>query len=377
MIKILSLMKKEFIQYKRNLYLIMTSLLLVPLIQLFLYSYTVSYDVKNIPMVILNKDQSLISQNLCNKFQNTSLFDMKKYIYNYNEIEDILKKEEAQIVLVIPETFSKDIKHNKKASLQLIVDGSDSNTAQISLNNASSIIKHFSQELILNRIIRHPIKIVRSPALEGLPSVLYNPQRKGIIDMAPAIIATILLSQILTIGSNTFAKEKEGGTITKLHLTKLNKQQYLIGKIIPIYIIGVVMLLFMLIVSILLFNMPIRGNIVLLFISTSIFILSLMNISFCVVTFTKTALQAFIFQGFIFMLPFIMFSGFLFPIETMPKILQGISFFNPLRHFIEILKGITLKGSTLINLRVQITMLFSISTVFFITGILAFKRTFE
>ena len=375
--KILVFIKKEFLQYKRNVFLIITTLILMPFIQLMMYSYTISYDVKNIPMIILNQDQNLISQNLCQKFQNTPLFNMKRFILNRNEIEHILKKEEAQIVLIIPEDFSANIRHNKRSSLQLVVDGTDSNTAYISLNNASSIIKYFSQELISHKKMRTPIHIIRSPSFGTLPQILYNPSQKSIIDMTPGIIATILLIQILATATNVFAKEKEKGTIKQLHLSNLSRQQYLIGKVIPVFIIGVAMFSFMLILAKIAFNMPLRGNIFILFISISIFLLSIISLSFCIVTFTKSHLQSILLQAFVFTLPFILFSGFLFPIQNMPPILQKLSFFNPLRHSLEILKGLTLKGSSLIHLRIQFTMLFAIATVFFTMGTLAFKRVFE
>jgi ABC-2 type transport system permease protein len=195
--------------------------------------------------------------------------------------------------------------------------------------------------------------------------------------MAPRIIAAILLTQILVFGVNAFVVEKESGTIKQLHLSTLNIKEYLISKALPIFIIGTVMFTFMIISSVFVFKMPIRGNILAVFLSTFLYFLALLSLSFCTVIFTNTSLQAYLALSFIFQIPFILFSGFFFPIHNMPDIFQLISLLNPLRHYLEIIVGLTLKGATIFDLQAQFIMLGLLSFSFLSFGFLFFKKIFE
>lgn len=371
---ILHLLRKEFSQFKRDRSMI-AIVMLAPMIQLIILGYAANMDVRHIPMLVVDMDNSYHSRELTRSFTNSGYYSVVNYVESIDEIDRYLDRGEAGVALVIPKNFGGDVYAERRPQVQLVVDGSETNTATTGINYASMIITRYSQNILIDRMDR----------LSGVPGISvsrvipeiriwYNPELESRNFMIPGIVGMLLMVVTINLTSLSIVKEKEIGTYEQLVVTPVRSYQLLAGKTIPFMLIGIADVVLVVSVAFLLFGIPVKGSIVLLFALSLLFLLTTLGLGLFVSTISRTQQQAMMTSVFFVMLPMIFLSGFVFPIENMPVLFQKISYLLPLRYFFEILRGIFLKGTGIADLWDQALLLALFGGVIFSVSVLRFRK---
>lgn len=349
----IAVIKKEFYQIKRDKRTI-AIILLMPIMELLLFGYAASTSVDHISTVVYNNDIGAESRELLDNFTNSQYFNMNYMAHSMSDVQKYIDDGYAKAGIVIPPEYSKNIKSGKTAQIQLIVDGSDPTTAQTILSSAGSVVQSMS------------VKIIGISSSNTMPQPLdlrsrvwYNADMSSINFNVPGLIGVILQTVTLMLTSFSIVREREKGTMEQLIVTPISKMELMVGKIIPYVIIGFIDIVLALVLSIFWFKVPVAGSIALLLFFSVIFLFSALGIGLLISTVSKSQLQAMQLSMFMIM-PNILLSGYMFPREAMPKIIQVISNVFPLTYFIKVLRGIILKGNEFSSLKNE----FIILTVF-------------
>ncbi|MFC1724025.1 ABC transporter permease [candidate division KSB1 bacterium] len=333
------LVKKELIQLFRDKKLL-PPIFVAPILQLILLGYAVTLDVRNITLAVYDKDNSYYSRRLISKFTASGYFTLKDKFDNYTDLERSIQRNKVSMGLVIPSGFENNIKTGEQSPVQLIVDGSDANSSTIGIGYSRAAIMKFTGELLKN--INIPVKYSK---VNIEFRSWYNPELKSRNFMVPGVLCFLLMIVTMMLTSMVIVKEKEIGTMEQLIVTPVSRVQLIAGKLIPFVLIGFVDINLVLLVSYFWFGIPIKGSLFLLYILSAVFITTTLGLGLFISTISRTQQQAMMTSVFFFMMPFIYLSGFIFPIENMPDIIQFITHFIPLKYFIIIVRGIFLKGN--------------------------------
>ena len=379
---ILHIIKKEFLQFKRDPRMF-GIILVAPVVQLILLGYAANLDVEKVHTLILDYDKTFTSRELIAEFESSGFFSIDYYAENYAEVVRRINNAHVLTALVIPKDFSKGsfrekkLKRNETVRLQAIFDGSDGNTASIAAGYIAQIIAKYSQDTMIEYLEKSGRKF--SPLGEIKPEirVWYNPYLKTRYFMVPGIVGLLLSIVTLILTSLAIVKEKEIGTLEQLIVTPIKPYQMIAGKIIPFIILGFISVIIVITAMGLLFNIPVRGSIVFLFASAFLYILSTLGLGLFVSTISRTQQQAMMIAIFAIMMPMVYLSGFAFPIENMPDIIQYISYIIPLRYFITIIRGVILKGIGFAELWSEAGILLLMGIVILYLSSLRFKRKLE
>lgn len=315
-----------------------------PAIMLLLFGYALTFDLKNVPLVILDWSQTPLSRELISHFKGSSYFDIKdEGLQTLSEIDHAINSRTAMIALVIPKNFEKDIEKGIPTTVQALVDGSDSNSATLAIEYVQAVVRRFSIEnqIKLARKLNTPLP---SPPLDTQLRVWFNPDLETRTNIVPNLIATIMMVISALLTSLTIAREWETGTMEQLISTPIKKGELLIGKLIPYFAIGILDLLIIMLLAEYLFNIPLRGSIVLLLTMSVIFLIGSLSLGLLISIIAKKQLVATQMAMVITFLPSFLLSGFITPINNMPEVIQWISYLVPARYFIALLRGIYLKG---------------------------------
>ena len=337
--RVIAVIKKEFYQIKRDKRTI-AIILLMPVMELLLFGYAASTSVDHIPTVVFNNDVGIESRELLEGFTNSQYFDLDYYVNSMDQMQEYIDNGNAKAGLVIPPEYSQSISSGETVQIQLIVDGSDPTTAQTILSSAGAVAQSYSVEIMSEKTLGS------SPpqALDLRSRVWYNPDMSSIYFNVPGLIGVILQTVTLMLTSFSIVREREKGTLEQLIVTPITKMELMIGKIIPYVIIGFIDIVLALALSIFWFRVPIAGSIGLLLFFSVIFLFSALGVGLLISTISKSQLQAMQLSMFMIM-PNILLSGYMFPREAMPKVIQVISNVFPLTYFIRVLRGIILKGN--------------------------------
>ncbi len=340
--RVMVIAKKEVLQLLRD-HKSLALIFVLPVIQLFLFGYVVANDVKNIKFAVFDQDRSGLSRQLVTKIEKSGFFVNQGRVDNYRILEEKLNSGVVKIGLVFPGGFSRDLLAGKQPSMQVIIDGTDSNTASIARNYFISIINHYAQQIRDERLLKiGRLSLAKTP-LNLKHRVYYNPELRSINYMVPGIIALVLLIITTLLTALSVVKEKESGTNEQLMVTPVKPWELIIGKLIPFPVIGLFDLLLMMLIGGLWFGVPLRGNVFLLMGSSLLFILTSLGIGLLISVISQTQQQAML-TALFFLIPNILLSGFIFPIVNMPKILQALTYLIPTRYYLEIVRGVYLKG---------------------------------
>lgn len=334
---------KEFIQIFRDPRM-KAVIFIMPIIQVMVFGYAVTTDVKRIPTAVYDLDNTPDSRNLIREFTYSSYFDVKKDISTDEDQKALIDKSVVNAVIRINRGFSADLKANKTARFQLIVDGTDSNTASIILTYANQIVERYSAKVLGNRSKVMLDRINRFPKIQLRTRSWFNENLESRNFYVPGVIALIVMLITLLLTSMAIVREKEIGTIEQLIVSPIRSFELILGKLAPFAIIGLIDALLVTLVGVLWFNVPIRGNLLLLLGSTVLYLLTTLGVGLFISTMSGTQQEAMM-STFFFYFPAVLLSGFMFPIANMPKVIQWITYLNPLRYFLVILRGIFLKGS--------------------------------
>ncbi|WP_434511715.1 ABC transporter permease [Desulfitobacterium sp. AusDCA] len=340
--RFVSILKKEIIQIRRD----RASLAIavgMPVIMLLLFGYAVNTDVEHLPTVVWDQSQSTSSREIIQAFKNTNYLDPDYYVQGYREVEDKLDSGHARVAIVIPPNYGKNLNGGEQATVQVLMDGSDPTVARAATSAVQLLGLNKSLQIQNERLQEQGSTGSSSMPINVETRVWYNPDMKSTVFNIPGLIGLILQNVIAMLTAFSMVREKERGTMEQLVVTPVRSLELLLGKLVPFILIGFISLSLILVVGIFWFKVYPKGSIILLVLLSTIFIFTVLAIGLLISTVSKTQLQA-MQMTFLLILPSILLSGFVFPRESMPKFLQFLGGLLPLTYFLEIVRGIFLKG---------------------------------
>jgi ABC-2 type transport system permease protein len=318
---------------------------MAPILQLFLLAYAATTDIRHVPVVIADADRSTGSRELIARFQGSPMFTIAGIVTGANEVDRYLEHGDAWLAVTIPAGYNRGLMAGYPSAIQLVADGSDANSAGVSMSYASGLVAAYAQELARGRATASGPP-TRAPvgALEARVRVWFNPRLESRDFMIPGIVALLLLLVTTNLSAMGIVREKEQGTLEQLSVTPLRRSELIIGKLVPYGMVGLIDVVLVLSVAVFWFDVPMRGSWALLFGMTLVYLLSTLGLGLFISTISSTQQQAMMTTVFFFLMPMVMLSGFVFPIENMPAAIQPITYLIPLRYFLVILRSIFLKG---------------------------------
>jgi ABC-2 type transport system permease protein len=351
--RVLHLMRKELLELRDDPRLF-GIVIIAPIMQLAVLGYAATTDVRDIPIVIVDTDRSTASRELVHRFEASQNFKIVDMIGSTDEIDPYLDSGRAWMALSIPPDFGRTIEASRRTTLQLVADGTDSNSTGVAMGYAQTLIAGHVEDLIAAAAPGSTGALIR-PAVQ----VWFNPRLESRDFMIPGILALLLLVITTNLSAMAIVREKEIGTLEQLNVTPLARWELIAGKMLPYALIGIIDVILVLLVAIYWFEVPMRGSIPLLFGMCLIYLLSTLGLGLFVSTISQTQQQAMMTTIFFFLTPMMYLSGFIFPIENMPEWIQPMTYLIPLRYFLVILRGIFLKGLGLEVLWPQALALFA------------------
>jgi len=367
---------KEFQQFRRDPKMF-GIILIAPVIQLIFLGYAANLDVENVRAVVYDRNKTSTSREFIERFTSSGYFKIAEYVSNYNELENKLNKGEAILALVISHDFEEKIVRRESASLQAIFDGSDGNQASIAAGYLQSIVAGYSKDIIAKFMNTSGRKISPAGNLSSEVRVWYNPTMKTRNYMVPGIVGLLVSLVTLVLTSLAVVKEKEIGTMEQLIVTPIRPYHLIAGKLIPFTILGLVSVIIVLLAMRIIFEIPVKGSESFLLASAFLYILSTLGLGLFISTISKTQQQAMMIAIFAVMMPMIFLSGFAFPIENMPEIIQYISQIIPLKYFNTIIRGVILKGLGFADLWIEASVLLVMGISILLLSSLRFRKRLE
>lgn len=333
---------KEFIQIFRDPRM-KGVIFLMPIIQLLVFGYAVTTDVKNIATLVYDLDNSIATRELVSRFVKSGYFNVVEYTDREDRVRDLMDRGKVGAVLRMNKGFEDDLRAGRTSQLQVIVDGTDSNTAGIVLGYSSKIAGKFSTDLLTQRILRLSGPLGRTGQVVVETRAWFNENLESRNFYVPGVIAIIVMLITLMLTSMAVVREKEIGTMEQIMVTPITSAEFILGKTVPFALIGFADVILITLIGVFWFEVPIRGSLVLLFVATALYLLTTLAIGLLISTVSQTQQQAMM-STFFFYFPAVLLSGFMFPIANMPEVVQWLTYLNPLRHFLVIIRGIFLKG---------------------------------
>jgi ABC-2 type transport system permease protein len=335
---------KELIELRRDPRLF-SIVIMAPVLQLFLLAYAATTDVRNVAVVVADADRSAASRELVARFDASPTFTLAAVVSSSPEIDAYLERGDAWLGVVIPAGYGRELLARRPQQVQVIADGSDSNSAGVSLGYANSLIVAFGREMALRTAAGGGgVASAGLPSLEPIVRVWFNPTLESRHFMVPGVVALLLLIVTTNLSAMGIVREKEMGTLEQLNVTPLRRTELILGKLLPYALVGIVDVILVLAVALFWFEVPMRGNLVLLFGTTLVYLVTALGLGLFVSTISATQQQAMMTTTFFLLMPMVLLSGFVFPIENMPAAVQLFTYLLPLRYFLVILRSIFLKG---------------------------------
>ncbi|MFA6816568.1 MAG: ABC transporter permease [Lentisphaeria bacterium] len=346
---------KEFIQMFRDPRM-KGIIFLMPIIQLLVFGYAVTTDVKHVATGVYDLDNSATSRELIARFVESGYFDIVAYAKSPTQIHEWMDHGDVRAVLQINKGFEEDLRGGRSAILPVIVDGSDSNTAGIVLNYSAKITGEFSEKILATRYSRLKGLPLKPARVKLLTRAWFNENLESRNFYIPGVIAIIVMLITLMLTSMAVVREKEIGTMEQIMVTPITASEFILGKTIPFALIGFADVLLITVLGVFWFGVPIRGSLLLLFFATALYLMNTLGVGVLISTVSETQQQAMM-STFFFYLPAVLLSGFMFPIANMPLVIQCLTYLNPLRYFLVIVRGLFLKGVGLMVLWPQMVAL--------------------
>jgi len=369
---------KEFLQIRRDLRMIPV-IFVAPVVQITIFGFAVNTDVTNVPLVLVDEDKSATSRDFVSRFLDSGYFEIVASEERPDAAERWLAVGRAQLGLVLAPGFGAALAAGRTAALQVIADGSDAASANIALGYASAVAQGYGVEVQARRL-RGAGGVSPAPAVGQLalePRVFYNPDLRSRWFYVPAVLAMVLLVMTLLLSAMGVVREKEIGTMEQLIVTPIQPWQLLVGKLAPFAIIGVVQVFLVTGVTIFGFGVPLRGSFLVLLGLSALFLLSTLGLGLLVSTIVQNQQQAMMGSALVLMLPMVLLSGLIFPIENMPPAMQLVTYAIPLRHYAEIIRGVFLRGSGLAVLWPQAVTLLGMGIAILTVAALRFRKRLD
>lgn len=372
--RILAIARKEFLHIFRDPRIVM-SVFGMPLIQLIMFSYALNYDIRDIPTAIYDQDNSNASREFTRMFSSSGYFKIDKTVLSKNEIDPLLVSGADKVAINIPRGFADKLVHGEKAPVQILIDGSDPNSAQTAAGFSAVIGQYYSGKLVTEYFMRHGVSIARSiPPIDARTRVWYNPEMKTVNFLLPGLIAIIMMNITIVQTSMSIVREKDTGTIEQLIASPVKRYELMIGKISPYLGIAVIDIIAVSMIGIWWFGVPFRGSILVMALASALFVFGSLGLGLIISTVSGSLQTANQLATFISFLPGFMLSGFVFPIRNMPYVLQLATYLVPARYYLSILRGVFLKGTGVDILWPNIVALIVYSTLTIAISATIFKK---
>ena len=372
--RLFSLMHKEVIQILRDPRTL-ALIIVIPIVQLLLLGYAATNDVRNVPLAVFDQDHSASARALLDAYRAADYFDVRYAVNSEAELRALIENGKAKAGLIIPPGYSA-VASGETVQVALVLDGSDPSTASISLSAARLIAQAYAARLQKERLARLGLESATQLPVELRTQVWYNPDLVSAYYMVPGVIAAILYAITSLLTATTVVRERERGTIEQLIVTPIRSWELIVGKLVPYVFLAFFNTLEVLVLGSLLFKVPIRGDLALLMLLCGLFLLSGLGIGLLISTIANNQQEAMLLVYMTF-LPSIFLSGFLFPLEAMPRVLQWVSYVIPMRYFLVIIRSVMLKGAGLQHLQSQVGALAFFSLVIMGLAVLRFRKRLD
>lgn len=372
LLRLKQMLVKEFLQMLRDprMRIVVFG---VPVIQMMIMAFALTTDVMNIRTAVLNMDKTQTSRELINRFTAGGYFGITQVLTSSREMEAVLDQGTARVVITIPFGFESKLNSGATASLQLITDGTDTNTTAIVLGYANAIVNNWNHELLNQQNNAMGITAPRV-SVETVSRAWFNTNQESKYYYVPSLIAVMLFVFSLLLTSIGIVKEKEIGTIEQVMVTPIRKIEFILGKTIPHMITGYVSMTIMLTVALVMFNVHVKGSLLLLYALSGIYLCGNMGLALIISGSAQTQQQALL-TSFLILMPCVMMSGFIFPIKNMPDPVQLATWLNPMRWYLEILRGIVMKDTGLSVLWPAVAAQSVLSMGFMVIAAARFNKT--
>ena len=369
--RIYAIVKKEFRQLKRDKRL-MFVIFFFPVMLLVMFGYAVNFDVKHVKIAIYDQEKSSLSRDFINSLLHSEYFDLVDMISSEKEINKYLDEKLAQCVIVIPNNLSEQLYSNREVKIQYLIDGVDGNTANIIYNYANLSTLTFNQKFNKEILAVKGLKQYEPIKLE--PQFWFNPELKTSKFLVPGLIAMILIVTAVISVTLSLVREKERGTIEQINVSPLRSFELILGKSFPFVLIALLNAGFILIASYFLFGSEVKGSLLLLFVTTLVFLIASTSLGIFISVVSDTQQVAFTLATFISLLPSLILSGFIFPIDSMPYLVQIITNVTPVKFFLKILRAIMLRGVGIEAFWDQLIYLGIFTIILIVLGTVIYKK---
>lgn len=376
------LVKKEFIQIIRNRQNFMM-LLIAPFLQLMIFGSASRLDVNNVSTVVVDLDQSQLSRDIIEGFSKSGYFTIVAYENQYGDVDRYLERNKASMAILIPPDFERRVQGRRRAEVGILVDGVDTVTAGTVSGYAQSILLRFSNDILASRINSMQGLMYDSttprlviPEFAEASRAWFNPNLNSKDFFVPGVVVLLLLALAIILTSSVIVREREIGTIEQLMVAPISRLELILGKTIPCFLIEIVTLLTITPMALLIYDVPLRGSLWFFFASFMLFLITASGIGMTISAFCSTQQQA-VLTSFMFLQPSILLSGYAFPIENMPLVIQYVTYLNPVRYFITIVRGVFLKGTGWEVLWPQLVPIFVMAVVYIACASALFKRRID
>lgn len=370
--RILTVLRKEFRSVFRDPRMRMV-IFGVPILQTLIFGYAVTMDVRNVQLALIDRDNTPTSRDFIARFTGSDYFDVVTVTSNEAEAAHEIDAARASAILRINSGFEADLRAGRSAKVQLIVDGSDSNTARLVLNYSSAIATAYNNDVVLATVLRQSGRSLAG-GVDLRARAWFNENLESRNYFVPGIMAVLVMLISLMLTGMAIVREKEVGTIEQIMVTPIRPIEFILGKFAPFIVIGFVDVALVTLVGVFWFDIPIRGSFALLLLGTACFLLSTLGIGLFISTVSNTQQQAMM-TTFFFFYPAMLLSGFIYPIANMPPVVQWLTFVNPLRYFLVIIRGVFLKGVGFDILWPQLAALVVIGVVVMGFAVSRFRKT--
>jgi ABC-2 type transport system permease protein len=364
--RIWAISRKEFLHIihdPRSLMIIFA----MPVIQLTMFGYALNLEIQNVNLAVIDHARSPLADKLVEQFIGSPCFSVYYYTGKYDDLEQLFLKRQAQAVLIINQDFDRQYQQQSVTPVQILFDGSDPNATTFIKNYCNTVIMEFNQRQGRQILLPFDVK----------PRIFYNPDFKSAYFFVPGLIALLLVMISALLTSITITREKEMGTLEQILVSPVQPLEIISGKVLPYILIAFLDAIFILVLGMALFSVPFVGNAILLLLLSILYIITALSLGLMISTIVSTQQVAMMLALVITLLPTIMLSGFIFPLKSMPVILQYISYLVPAKYFLVVIRGIMLKGNTIGQLLPQISFLFIMSFVLLNVALRKFRLNLE
>jgi ABC-2 type transport system permease protein len=374
--RIVAMARKEFIQIRRDPRSLMM-IFAMPLIQLIIFGYAVNLDTKHVPLCVYDRDGSQTSQDLLKHFQATDYFNIVHVSESYADTVRQIDKGECKVAVVVPLQFSQQLRSGRATSVQLLLDASDSNTASIGMGYAQNIVQSYSAQVQVQWQQRRGLTANPVPPVTFQPRTWFNEDLESMANIVPGVVALVMAVVGAFLTSLTIAREWERGTMEQLISTPVGRLEIQIGKLVPYFVIGIVDTAICSGMAVGWFGVPFRGSWIVLFSCSMLFLVVVLSLGYFISVTAKTQLGASQMAMLATFLPTFLLSGFLFPIDQMPRVVQWITVVLPARYYVTILRNVFLKGTEIRFIAGDLLALAGIALVLITLATRAFHKRLE